>query len=92
MARPRTERLDARLTAAQDDTLEQAAALTGTTVSSFVVQAALDTAEDVLLRHQLLVLSERDSAALATALARPPALNEVLRRAADGYRQATAEA
>lgn len=92
MAHARTERLDARLTAAQKETLEQAAELIGTTVSGFVVQAALDTAEDVLLRHQLLVLSARDSQALSAALAEPPAPNDALRRAVEGYRQATAEA
>ncbi len=92
MARAKTQRLDARLTAAQKDTLEQAAALVGTTVSGFVVHAALETAEEVLVRHQLLVLSERDSAALAAALANPPVPNQALLRAVDDYRQATAEA
>jgi uncharacterized protein (DUF1778 family) len=41
-----------------------------------------------LVRHQLLVLSARDSEALAEALANPPAPNAALRRAVDAYGRA----
>jgi uncharacterized protein (DUF1778 family) len=47
----KAERLEARLTAAQRKQIEQAAALAGESVSSFVVLAALDRA-DILVREQ----------------------------------------
>lgn len=88
MTNAKTQRLDARLTVAQKDTLEHAAALVGTTVSGFVVQAALANAQEVLVQHELLLLSARDSQALAAALATPAEPNAALRRAVEAYDQA----
>ncbi|MHB8240462.1 MAG: type II toxin-antitoxin system TacA family antitoxin [Solirubrobacteraceae bacterium] len=47
----KAERLEARLTATERRQIEQAAALAGESVSSFVVLAALDRAE-ILVREQ----------------------------------------
>jgi uncharacterized protein (DUF1778 family) len=47
----KAERLEARLTSTQRKQIEQAAALAGESVSSFVVLAALDRA-DILVREQ----------------------------------------
>ena len=47
----KVERLEARLTATQRKQIEQAAALAGESVSSFVVLAALDRA-DILVRER----------------------------------------
>lgn len=47
----KAERLEARLTSAQRKQIEQAAALAGESISSFVVLAALDRA-DVLVRER----------------------------------------
>jgi|HubBroStandDraft_6_1064221.scaffolds.fasta_scaffold121832_3 uncharacterized protein (DUF1778 family) len=47
----KAERLEARLTATQRKQIEQAAALAGESVSSFVVLAALDRA-DILVRDR----------------------------------------
>jgi len=47
----KVERLEARLTATERKAIEQAAALAGESVSSFVVLAALDRA-DILVREQ----------------------------------------
>jgi uncharacterized protein (DUF1778 family) len=47
----KAERLEARLTATQRKQIEQAAALAGESVSSFVVLAALDRA-DILVSEQ----------------------------------------
>jgi uncharacterized protein (DUF1778 family) len=47
----KAERLEARLTAIERRQIEQAAALAGESVSSFVVFAALDRA-DILVREQ----------------------------------------
>lgn len=48
MAVTKTDRLEARLTSAERKRIEQAAALAGEPVSSFVVLAALDRAEIVV--------------------------------------------
>jgi uncharacterized protein (DUF1778 family) len=47
----RAERLEARLTSTEREQIEQAAALAGESVSSFVVLAALDRA-DILVRER----------------------------------------
>jgi uncharacterized protein (DUF1778 family) len=47
----KAERLEARLTSTQHKQIEQAAALAGESVSSFVVLAALDRA-DILVRER----------------------------------------
>jgi uncharacterized protein (DUF1778 family) len=47
----KAERLEARLTSTERKQIEQAAALAGESVSSFVVLAALDRA-DILVREQ----------------------------------------
>jgi uncharacterized protein (DUF1778 family) len=47
----KVERLEARLTSTERKQIEQAAALAGESVSSFVVLAALDRA-DILVREQ----------------------------------------
>lgn len=85
MASTKTQRLDARLTAEQKDTLERAALLVGSTVSGFVVQAALESARRLLFNQELLVLTERDSRRLAEVLANPPEPNAALQRAADEH-------
>ncbi len=91
MARAKTQRRRAT-DRRQKDTLEQAAALVGTTVSGIRGARRVGDRRRGVVRHQLLVLSERDSAALAAALANPPVPNQALLRAVDDYRQATAEA
>jgi uncharacterized protein (DUF1778 family) len=47
----RSDRLEARLTAEQRNQIEKAAAMTGESVSSFVVLAALERAETVFSEH-----------------------------------------
>ncbi|NUQ00879.1 MAG: DUF1778 domain-containing protein [Armatimonadetes bacterium] len=90
MASHKTERLDARLTPVQKEKLAQAAALVGNTVSGFAVQAALASAQEILLRERQLELSERDSAMLAAALAAPAEPSEALLRTVANYRGAGA--
>lgn len=58
--------------------LQEAADLTGATVNQFIVQSALQKAEEIIDRERVIVLSERDVAVLLTALDNPPKPNRRL--------------
>jgi uncharacterized protein (DUF1778 family) len=79
----RTERLDFRVPADQKRLIEQAAALSGLTVSSFILGSTVEHAREVVKGASLIELSNRDRDHLLAALndfdARP---NPALRRAA----------
>lgn len=79
-AAPRA-RLEARITPEQKAVIERAAALQGQSLTDFLVQSAQAAAEEVIRTRQIMVLTERDTAALVEALLNPPPLNEKLRRA-----------
>lgn len=86
MARPgtpaKTERFEARLTEAQKELFERAAAVTGRSMTDFVLSSAAETARHVLLQWQTLQLSADDSRRFAEAILAAPAPNEHLRAAA----------
>ncbi|MBL0352133.1 MAG: DUF1778 domain-containing protein [Candidatus Dechloromonas phosphoritropha] len=83
----RTARLEARLSAEQKALLQQAAELSGRTLSEFVVASAQEVATRVIQEHETIRLSRADQIAFVTALLDPPAPNERLRHAAAAYRQ-----
>ncbi len=78
------ERLEARISSDQKHLLQQAASLSGRSLSDFVVQSAQAAAEETIRAHQLL-LTARDSAAFVDALLSPPAPNDQLRAVAKRY-------
>lgn len=86
-SRPKQERLDARLTADQKALIQKAADLEGRSLSDFVVASAFAAAEERVRRHEVMVLSERDSKRFVEALLNPPEPNEHLRRAAARHRE-----
>lgn len=75
------ERISARVSAAVAETLNEAADLSGTTLSSFVVQAALKEAHRVIDREKTIYLSNNDVAMLLDLLDNPPAPNAALSKA-----------
>jgi uncharacterized protein (DUF1778 family) len=83
----RTERLDLRVSADLKDLIEKAAALSGQTVSSFVLGATTQRAREVVSEVEVIQLSDRDRDRLLAALddrkARPGA---ALKKAARRYR------
>lgn len=81
-SRPKQERLDARLTADQKALIQKAADLEGRSLSDFVVASAFAAAEERVRRHEVMVLSERDSRLLVELLSNPPPPNERLRELA----------
>ena len=83
----RDARLEARVSAAQKSLLQQAAALSGRTLSEFVVASAQDAARRVIAEHESIRLSREEQLAFVQALLNPPEPNARLKRAAKAYRQ-----
>lgn len=87
--RMRSERLEARVTAAQKGLIEKAAALQGRSVTDFVLTSVQEAARRAIEDHQRLDLSMRDSEAFVDALLNPQPVNDRLRETVSRYRQAT---
>jgi len=83
----RAARLEARLSVEQKAVLQQAALLSGRTLSEFVVASAQEAAARVIREHEAIRLNRAEQIAFVTALLDPPAPNERLRQAAAAYRQ-----
>ena len=64
----RDARLEARVSAAQKSLLQQAAALSGRTLSEFVVASAQDAARRVIAEHESIRLSREEQLAFVQAL------------------------
>jgi uncharacterized protein (DUF1778 family) len=84
---PREARLEARVTAAQKSMLQRAAALSGRTLSEFVVASAQEAAKRVMQEHATIQLSRSEQVAFVSALLDPPKPSARLRRAAATYRR-----
>jgi len=85
----RAARLEARLSVEQKAVLQQAATLSGRTLSEFVIASAQEAATRVIQEHETIRLSRAEQIAFVTALLDPPAPTERLRQAAAAYRQQT---
>lgn len=83
----RAARLEARISSEQKAMLQQAAALSGRTLSEFVVASAQEAASRVIQEHETIRLGRAEQIAFVTALLDPPAPNARLRQAAAAYRQ-----
>ncbi len=67
--------------------LTHAAEISGATLNQFVVQSALEKANSVLEREQVLNLTYRDAEALFEIIENPPLPNELLIKAARDYKR-----
>ncbi len=85
----RVARLEARVTTDQKRMLQHAAALSGRTLSEFVVASAREAAAKVIQAHETIRLTREEQIAFVSALLNPPPPNARLRRAASKYRQQT---
>lgn len=85
----RGARLEARISVEQKAMLQQAAALSGRTLSEFVVASAQEAASRVIQEHETVRLSRAEQIAFVTALLNPPPANARLRKAAAAYRKQT---
>jgi uncharacterized protein (DUF1778 family) len=85
----RTARLEARVTTAQKTLLQHAAALSGRTLSEFVVASAQAAAAKLIQEHESVRLTRKEQIAFVTALLNSAAPSARLRKAAAKYRQQT---
>lgn len=79
-------RLDFRLNRQVKEVIEQAAAVSGQSVSDFAVSALYRTAKEVLEREQTTSLSNRDRDVFLAMLDSDAKPNEALKRAAKRYK------
>jgi len=82
---PRSERLEARVTPEQKAQLNRAAALSGCSLTDFVVRSAQAEAQRTIREHEVMVLSRRDAEAFVAALMEDWPPNERLRKAAERF-------
>jgi uncharacterized protein (DUF1778 family) len=81
----RGARLEVRVSAAQKSLIQHAAAMSGRTLSEFVVNSALDAARLMIAEHESIRLSREEQQAFVQALLQPPEPNARLQRAAKAY-------
>ncbi|EGQ9892932.1 MULTISPECIES: type II toxin-antitoxin system TacA family antitoxin [Vibrio] len=83
-------RITARVDVDTQDLLTKAAALAGmSSINSFVLNAAIEKAKQVIEREQALKLSQVDAALLMEALDNPAVVNANLKLASERYESKT---
>jgi uncharacterized protein (DUF1778 family) len=83
------DRISARLPKDVRERIEEAADRSGSTLNQFLVQAAIEKADQVLEREKVMKLSARDAEWLLNLLDQPPRPpNAKLQRALDDYQKA----
>lgn len=85
--RPRSRRLEARVTEEQKQLFVRAATLQGRSLTDFVIASAQEAAIATVRAHDALRLSERDRQAFVSALLAPPTPAKTLVQAARCYRE-----
>ena len=86
MAIVNNERITARVSEQIKETLVAAADLTGATLNQFLVQAALEKAENIIEKDKLIHLSHKDAQFFFGVLETPPEPNTKLTHAVKNYR------
>jgi len=80
-------RFEARITSDQKALFLQAAAITGRSMTDFVVSSAHEVAMRTVREHESMTLTARDRKAFVEALLKAPAPGKRLRKAADRYKK-----
>ncbi len=80
-----TERIDCRVSSNSKSLFARAAKLAGTSLSSFVIEAARERAFRVIDEHERLILNSEARNVFMNALTNPPAPNAALRAAVKKY-------
>ena len=81
----REARLEVRVSVAQKRLLQHAAALSGRTLSEYVVTSAQDAARRVIAEHESNRLSREEQLPFVQALLQPQEPHTRLKRAAEAY-------
>ncbi|MCP4271258.1 MAG: DUF1778 domain-containing protein [Gammaproteobacteria bacterium] len=80
-------RLVARTSSEVQEVIQRAADYSGTTLSQFLIEAAMDKARNVIERTETIHLSMTGADALFAILENPPAANAKIKRAAKRYKE-----
>lgn len=80
-------RLEARVNLDIYELLKQAAAITGRTLTDFIVSVAYEEAKKTISEHQVLRLSLNDQALLIQSLDKPFEPNQSMKNALDVYEE-----
>ena len=75
------DRITARVPHSTRTIIERAAAIYGATINQFIVQAAVERANEVLHSMEMVKLSSQDAQIVITALTKPPVPNKKLQEA-----------
>lgn len=84
---PKTARLEARATESQKALFQQAAALTGMSLTEFLINSAQEIAIRTIREHEIMKLSGSDREVFVSALLEAPTPGPRLRKAAARYRK-----
>lgn len=87
--KPRNARLEARVSREQKNLFQRAAALSGRSLSEFVIDSAQEVAARIVQEHELIRLSREEQLAFVSALLNPPEPGARLRKAVESYRRKT---
>ena len=79
-------RITARVSEQIKETLMVAADLTGATLNQFLVQSALEKAENIIEKDKLIQLSNKDAHLFFDVLENPPEPNTKLKNAVKNYK------
>lgn len=80
-------RLEAKVNFDIYQLLKQAAAISGRTLTDFVVSVAYEEAKKTISEHQVLHLTLRDQALLMESLSNPPEPNQSMQNALNLYQE-----
>ncbi len=83
------DRIAVRLSPSAKRTLEQAARMSGRSLSDFVIGSALGAAQETIDRQYRMRLAAKDRAAFVAAMSRPPKASRRLRSAAARHKALT---
>ena len=83
----KTERINLRLKSSAKNILERAAGFEGKTVSSYILNCALEKAEKTVRKHEIMVLNAKNSKTFIDALSAPVAFSKKLTDALEEHRE-----
>lgn len=83
----KNERITARVSEQVKETLNSAAEIMGATLNQFLIQAALEKAENIIEKEKVIYLSKKDAEVFFSSLEKPPRPNKKLKNAFVNYKE-----
>jgi len=83
----KNERITARVSEQVKNTLSSAAEIMGATLNQFLIQAALEKAENIIEKEKVIYLSKKDAEVFFSSLENPPKPNKKLKNAFANYKE-----